>query len=85
MPYPSAREGKAKTDAARYTAGSHSSATSGTSLTLDSRPSPAIRPGSGVGEVGVGYLRPHTCPYPGLPPQVGVLLRLSYAAARGEA
>lgn len=51
-PYPSASEGKANTDAARYTAGSSSSATSGTSSTLDSSPSSAISPGSGSGKLG---------------------------------
>src|ERR1017187_1657375 len=51
-PYPSAREGKANTDAARETAGSHPSATSGTSLTRDPSPSSAISPGSGSGKRG---------------------------------
>jgi RND superfamily putative drug exporter len=51
-PNPSASEGNANTDAARYSAGSDSSGTEGTSSTRDSSPSPAISPGSGSGKLG---------------------------------
>jgi putative drug exporter of the RND superfamily len=50
-PYPSASDGKANTEAARYTAGSSSSGTSGMSRTRDSTPSPEISPGSGSGKL----------------------------------
>jgi RND superfamily putative drug exporter len=51
-PNPSASEGNANTDDARYTAGSDSSATPGMSRTLDSSPSSATSPGNGSGKLG---------------------------------
>ncbi len=51
-PNPSASEGNANTDDARYTAGNDSSATPGRSSTRDSSPSPAISPGNGSGKPG---------------------------------
>jgi RND superfamily putative drug exporter len=51
-PNPSASEGNANTDAARYTAGSASSDTSGTSRTRDSRPSSEVSPGTGSEKFG---------------------------------
>ena len=50
-PNPSASEGNANTDDARYTAGSDSSATPGMSSTRDSSPSSAISPGNGSGKL----------------------------------
>jgi RND superfamily putative drug exporter len=51
-PNPSASEGNANADAARYTAGSAPSDTSGTSSTRDSSPSSEISPGTGSGKFG---------------------------------
>ena len=51
-PKPSASEGNANTDDARYTEGSDSSSTPGMSRTLDSRPSSATSPGKGSGKLG---------------------------------
>jgi putative drug exporter of the RND superfamily len=51
-PNPSASEGNANTDAARYTAGSTPSGTSGSSRTRDPSPSPEISPGTGSEKFG---------------------------------
>jgi RND superfamily putative drug exporter len=53
-PYPSTSDGQANADAARYTAGSNVSSTSGSSTTREARPRAEISPGSGSLNAGSG-------------------------------